>query len=165
MDDWSRIFLGVIAVSALVQAVFFVGLLIAGRKLANRTEELLDRAQRQVDASAAQLVRLTSSAAELTDKAVAQAERIDAMVEGASEHVRRGSAVLETALVRSARPFVELNALWTGLRRGVEVLRAGGPFGQSPRWRRVPQSERDRATEGRGPRDPWAGRQPPAHVH
>src|SRR5258708_33411778 len=77
MDSWVVLFLGVIALSSLVQAVFLIGLAVGGRRLARRLDEMQKGVRREIRPSLDNLSRITRNLAEIADFATLQARRVD----------------------------------------------------------------------------------------
>jgi hypothetical protein len=140
------VFLAVIALASLLQAVAAVAAAIAARKLAQRVDDLESRYERELRPGLAEVARVVATAADVSDKALAHAQRLDTAVTGATERVneavnRVARGVHDgvvgsmdkvedevTRRVRKAsRPFAKAVALVEGFRRGVGVWRAGNP--------------------------------------
>ena len=77
MDSLAVAFLGVIALSSLVQAGFVIGLVVQGRRLERRLSELGERIERDIQPAIAHLTRVTRNAAEVSDLAVVEVRRLD----------------------------------------------------------------------------------------
>src|SRR5688500_9427472 len=71
------IFLGVIALSSVVQAAFMIGLAREGRRLAERLDEIERRFESELRPTLQNLSRLSASFAEVGDILTNQARRID----------------------------------------------------------------------------------------
>jgi hypothetical protein len=140
------IFLAIIAVTALLQAAAAVAAALAARKLAERVDELETRFETDLRPALAKVARIAETAADVSDKALAQALRLDTAVTGATERVnsvvdRVARGVQDTVVgsiekvegqvgrrVRKvSRPFARAAALVEGFRRGVIVWRDRGP--------------------------------------
>ena len=98
MDSLGVTFLGVIALASALQAVLIVALLLYGRRLARRFDELQDRLEREIRPALDGLTRVTRNLGEVSDLAVLQARRLDDLVadtvgkvEEATDLVRRVS--------------------------------------------------------------------------
>jgi hypothetical protein len=150
MDNVSTTFLGVIAFSAVVQAVVLIGLAIAGGRLMRRLEELADHLEVQMQPGLEHVTRLARSVADLSDQAAVQGRRVDAAVTDAVEKVRASAGFVRDTVIRGTAPLIEISALWRGTRRALEVLRTGN--GSAPRSRRAVRSSSRRAgTDQPGP--------------
>lgn len=140
------VFLAVIAVTSLLQAAAAVAAALAARKLEQRVDELEGRFERDLRPALANVARLVETAADVSDKAAAQARRLDAAVAGATERVNdavdRVARGVQDAVVGSiekvedrvgrrvrkvSRPFARAAAIVEGFRRGVIVWRERGP--------------------------------------
>jgi hypothetical protein len=140
------VFLAVIALASLLQAGAAVAAALAARKLAQRVDELEARYESELRPGLAEVARVVGAAADVSDKALAHARRLDTAVTGATERVndavtRVARGVQDTVVgsidrvedevtrqVRKAsRPFARAAALVEGFRRGVVVWRAGNP--------------------------------------
>ena len=148
MDSLSTMFLGVIALAALVQAAVLIWLAVAGQRLVRKLDEIAERLDLQVRPGLEQLTRLARSAADLSEQAVVQARRFDGVLADAADKVQVGTGYVRDTMVRAAAPLVEIAALWRGTRRALEVLRLGR------REPAAPSASEHRARHGNGLRPP-----------
>lgn len=123
MDSWGVVFLGVIALSSLVQAGFLIGLARGGRRLARRFDELQARFERDVRPGLENLTRISRNVAEVSDLAVLQARRIDGLIADTVEKIEETTAQLRRVIVRPLGPLMDIAAFFRGLRRGFQVYR------------------------------------------
>jgi methyl-accepting chemotaxis protein len=140
------VFLAVIAVTAVLQAAAAVAAAIAARKLGQRVDELEARFERDLRPAFSKMARAVETAADVSDKALAQVQRLDNAVAGATERVndvvdRVARGVQDTVVgsiekvegqvgrrVRKvSRPFARAAALVEGFRRGMIVWRDREP--------------------------------------
>ena len=140
------VFLAVIALASLLQAGAAVAAAVAARKLTLRVDELEARYERELRPGLAEVARVVGTAADVSDKALSHARRLDTAVTGATERVndavtRVARGVQDTVVgsidkvedqvtrrVRNvSRPFARAVALVEGFRRGVIVWREGSP--------------------------------------
>lgn len=133
MESLAVAFLGVIALSSLVQAGFLIGVAIQGRRTARRVGELQERLERDIQPSLASLNRVARNAAEVSDIAVVEARRIDVMVAELTTRLEEVSRITHKLLLRPLRPVAEVAALLRGLRRGLDVYHRLKNFDGSPR--------------------------------
>src|SRR5438445_646658 len=70
-------FLGVIALSSLVQAAFLIGLAVGGRRLARRLVAMQRGIDREIRPTLDNLSRITRNLTEIADLATLQARRVD----------------------------------------------------------------------------------------
>jgi len=140
------VFLAVIALASLLQAGAAVAAAIAARKLAQRVDELEARYERELRPGLAEVARVVGTAADVSDKVLAHARRLDTTVTGATERVNetvtRVARGVQDAVAgsmdrvedevtrrvhKASRPFAKAVALVEGFRRGVSVWREGNP--------------------------------------
>jgi len=151
MHTLVMVFLAVIALASLLQAGAAVAAAVAARRLAQRVDELEARYERELRPGLAQVARVMGTAADVSDKALSQARRLDTAVTGATERVndavnRVARGVQDTVVGsidkvedevtrqvrRASRPFARAVAIVEGFRRGVVVWRAGSSRRPSP---------------------------------
>jgi hypothetical protein len=165
------VFLAVIALTALLQAGFVAaiafGLRVGNRKL----DEFEETFETGVVPQFRNAARLTEKAAEIAEKSLAQAQRVDGMVAGASRKAERymdeAAVRLENAATRAAmrmdsglavradrvrehrffRKLSTASAFITGLQRALEVW-------QATATRRDEEGEDDMDIDGDPPPDP-----------
>jgi hypothetical protein len=147
MDSLAVAFLGVIALSSVVQAGFLIGLAIQGRRLARRVGELQERLEREIQPSLAHLSRISRNAAEVSDIAVLEARRIDLALAAVTERLEEFTHLTQKLLMRPLRPIAEAAALLRGLRRGLDVYHRLKHFDGSPRQPKRPKPRRDGSQE------------------
>jgi hypothetical protein len=144
---WVAIFLAVIAVTALLQAAFVIGLAVASRIADRRLRETEQRLEPQIAAALDQIARLSSALAAASEQARQRAVRLDATATrlatdlgdlvgaGADRVEDMAGATAESLAARLAapteagrRPFLRALAVMKGLRRGLAVWRGSdGP--------------------------------------
>jgi len=144
---WVAIFLAVIAVTALLQAAFVIGLAVASRIADLRLRETEQRLEPQIAAALDQIARLSSALAAASEQARQRAVRLDATATrlatdlgdlvgaGADRVEDMAGATAESLAARLAaptdagrRPFLRALAVMKGLRRGLAVWRGSdGP--------------------------------------
>jgi hypothetical protein len=116
-------FLGVIALSSLVQAAFLVALAIGGLKLMKRVDELQVRLDREIKPAFEHLARVTRNLAEVSDLATLQARRIDYFLADTVDKLEDVTANVRNFVVKPLGPLADIMAFVKGLRRGVDVYR------------------------------------------
>jgi hypothetical protein len=123
MDSWAVVFLGVIALSSLVQAAFLIGLAVGGRRLARRLDEMQARIDREIRPSLDNLSRITRNLAEIADLATLQARRMDDFLADTVDKLEEATSTIQRVILRPLGPLVDLAAFLKGIRRGVQVYR------------------------------------------
>lgn len=136
------VFLGIIALSALLQAIFIIGLAVASRMAHRRLRELEERLQPQLADGVDRMTRLTVAVSRASEQARVRALRLDAtatrlandlgdMVGAGADGVEdlaKGTAEslagrLAAPSEAARRPFFRALALMRGLQRGLAVWR------------------------------------------
>ncbi|HWW94084.1 MAG TPA: hypothetical protein VN375_12015 [Vicinamibacteria bacterium] len=123
MDSWAVLFLGVIALSSLVQAVFLIGLAVGGRRLARRLDEMQKGIDREIRPTLDNLSRITRNLAEIADLATLQARRVDDVLADTVDKIEEATDMIRRVILRPLGPLVDVAAFLKGLRRGVQVYR------------------------------------------
>lgn len=134
MDGLTALFLGVIAINALLQAALVLGLALGVRKASRLLDQAQDRFDSRIRPRLNALSDITRKAADLSDDARANSERLDEAMTEARRKLgdlgeRLGDAVTSTAerleasapLRRLRRPRGRVFALVKGIWRALEV--------------------------------------------
>jgi len=126
MESWGVVFLGVIAASSVVQAVFLIGLARAGQRLGRRVEELQRRVDQDLRPGLENLTRVTHSLASIADLAAAHAQHAGDVLSGAVDRVEETVALVQKMVLKPLGSLAEVMALLKGVRHGIEVYRQLG---------------------------------------
>jgi hypothetical protein len=121
METWVVVFLGVIALSSVVQAGFLIALIIGGRRVARRVDALGDRIDREIHPALDNLGRITRNMAEVTDLVTLQARRIDDVLADTIEKIEDTTDTIRRVVLRPLGPLVDIAAFFKGIRRGLSV--------------------------------------------
>jgi hypothetical protein len=125
--DLGLVFLGVIALSSLVQGLFLLGLGWGGLKLMRRVQELQGRVENELKPALASVSRITQNVSELSEVASVQVQRVETLVDNTRQRVEDTKAQVREALSAPLGGLVEVSALLKGFRRGLDVYkRLGG---------------------------------------
>lgn len=122
METWGVVFLGVIALSSVVQGVFLVGLMVFGRRLMSRIDALQARIDRDITPALENLGRVSRAAAEVADLAALQARRVDLLLADTVEKIEETATLVQDVVIRPLAPLAKLIAFVKGLQRGMDVL-------------------------------------------
>ena len=139
MNDWSVIFLGVIAVSTLIMALIQVGAIIATLKAVRETQKMLAVVQadirpiiadvRPMLADVRPLIAKASNIAEEASRTVtlatAQIQKVDTLVTDLTRRVDETATIVQKAIVTPAK---EGMAIFAAIRTGLGALRGMGEF-------------------------------------
>jgi hypothetical protein len=120
-ETWIVVFLGVIALSSVVQAVFLIGLALGGWRLAQRLDALNDRIDREIRPALDNLGRITRNLAEVTDLVTIQARRIDDVLADTIEKIEHTTDTIRRVIVKPLGPLMDIAAFFKGVRRGLAV--------------------------------------------
>jgi hypothetical protein len=126
MGSWAVAFLGVIALSSVVQAVFLIGLTLNGRRLARRLDEVQKRIDEGIRPGLKNLTRASENFAEVSDLAREQARRMVSVVGGALDTIEGTINTVQRLVLRPLSPLADVAAFIKGVRRGIEVYRRIG---------------------------------------
>jgi hypothetical protein len=133
MESWGIFFLGVIALASLVQAGFLIGLVVFGRRLARRMDQLQLRLDRDVTPALENFTRVSRAAAEISDIATLQARRVDLLLADTIEKIEEATGAIQQLVIGPLRPIGGILAFLKGLQRGMEVyLQLGGKRDHGP---------------------------------
>ncbi len=121
MESWGVFFLGVIALASVVQAGFLIGLVIFGRRLAQRLDALQTRLDREISPALENFTRVSRAAAEIADLATLQARRLDLLLADTIGRIEETAAAVQQLVVRPLKPVGGILAFLRGLQRGMDV--------------------------------------------
>jgi hypothetical protein len=164
VDTLSKVFLGVLALATLLQALVVLAIALGGRKLAVDLAELRDRLEKNLEPVTDDVRRVVRNVADVSDTVATQGRRVDQAVSATAASLQGTAEYLGRAVRIGVRPLVEVGALWQGVKQALRAYRSLRP---SPR----PPSGYD----GRGPtalprkmggpHDVWEERQSGAAEH
>ncbi len=120
MNDWSPVFLGVIAVATLVMAVAQVGSIIYGALAVQRIEQILGRFEADLKPVIERARMVSEDAAKMSALAAVQVERVDQVFQDLSQRIDETAVMIQRAVVTPAR---EGAALFAAVRATVAALR------------------------------------------
>jgi hypothetical protein len=120
VNDWSLIFLGVIAAATLIMALIQVGAIVAILRLAKQAQATLSTVQRDVQPLIARANELAAEASKTMTLATAQAEKVDRLVTDLTQRIDETSAIVQQAIVTPAR---EGMAIVSGIKAALGALR------------------------------------------
>ena len=121
MDNWALVFLGILALSSLVQTTFLVVLALQSRRMAARVDELRERFEKDLRPSLLSLQHISKNVAEISDLGVQQAHRLDAALADALEKFESTTETVRQLVVRPLAPLADIFAFLKGIRRGISV--------------------------------------------
>jgi hypothetical protein len=149
VDSVSKLFLGVVALATLVQALAMVVFAWAGFKLFREIAELRARLGEPV---AGEVHRFVRNMADVSATLKAQGDRVENAVGTTTATLHETADYLGRAVRAGARPLVEIGALWQAVKRGIGVYRSLGP---APRIAAAPPTS---LPDVAGPHEEWGER-------
>lgn len=120
MNDWSGVFLGIIALAVSVMAVVQVGVIVFGARLARRVEQIANQLDREIKPLLANLNVVGQQAARAAELAASQVERVDRLFGDLAGRVEETAASLQSAIIAPAREGL---ALVQGVKAAFAALR------------------------------------------
>lgn len=120
MNDWSPLFLGIIAVATLLMALIQVGAIVFAARLGLQVQGLITTLQRDVGPLIARANNVAEEASRTAALATAQAQKIDKLVTDLSRRVEETARVIQEAVVAPAREGL---AIVAALKAGFGALR------------------------------------------
>jgi hypothetical protein len=126
METWGVVFLGIIALSSIVQAAFLIGLARAGQRLGQRLEALQRRVDEDIRPGLEHLTRVTRNVAEISDLAALQTQRVSEILSNTLDRVEETTELVQRLVLRPLAPLADVLAFVKGLRRGLETFRELG---------------------------------------
>lgn len=129
MDTLGLVFLGLIALAAVVQGAFLVVLGVGGLRLLRRVLEIHRGLQAEILPSFANMNRIATDLTEVSVLTAAQMTKVGDLVAETVARVEDVRTQVATATARPLGSFRDLGALVKGLRRAVQVYRQLGALG------------------------------------
>lgn len=121
MDGWGLAFLGIIALSGLVQTAAVVVLAIGGVRLFRQVQAIDRRIERDLVPTLENVSRVTKNLAEISDRARAQATRAEAIVDDLLTRIDDMGAVVGDFVGRQAGWLGDVASVFRGVRRALDV--------------------------------------------
>lgn len=133
MEDLALVFLGLIALAALVQGAFLIALGVGGVRLFRRVTEIHQGLQADILPAFANMNRISADLNEVSAVTAAQVVKVQDLVAETVARVEDVRIHVATAAVRPLDTFRDLGAVVKGLRRGLQVYRQLGALGAQRR--------------------------------
>lgn len=120
MNEWSGVFLGIIALAVSVMAIVQVGVVVFGARLAKRVEQISQQVDREIKPLLVNLNVVGQEAARAAELATLQIERVDALFADVAGKVEDTANALQSAIIGPAR---EGMALVQGIKAAFAAIR------------------------------------------
>ena len=141
MNEWAVLFLGVIALSAVVQCAFVVLAALGLRRSGERVTELCGRFEAEIKPTLEDLRKGAANLRAISDSGREQAARVEALLATTLESVETTIESVRALVVKPIASLTEFSAFWSGLRRGVDTYRDGRGKRPGPARHRAEDSD------------------------
>jgi hypothetical protein len=128
MDTVGVVFLGLIALSSLIQGALLLVLARGGLRLTKRIQDLQTRIEREVKPILDDVNVVTRNVTQVTDLAAAQAHRIQDVIAETTRKIEETREEIQSVLAHPVAALGDVVAFLKGVRRGLEVYRQLGGF-------------------------------------
>jgi len=120
VNDWSQVFLGVIAFATAVMAIIQVGVIVVLARVAAQVRDVVAVIQQDVRPLIARATAVADEAHKTAALATAQAQKIDVLVTDLTRRVDETSAIIQQAIITPAR---EGMAIFAAVKAGLAALK------------------------------------------
>jgi len=128
MDTVGVVFLGLIALSSLIQGALLVMLARGGLRLSRRIQELQSRMETEIKPILDDVSAVSANVSQISDLAAVQAQRIQTLVADTTRKIEETREEIRGVLAHPAAALGDVLAFLKGIRRGLEVYRQLGGF-------------------------------------
>lgn len=128
MDTVGVVFLGVIALSSLIQGALLLMLARGGLRLSKRIQDLQARVEAEIKPIMDDVSAVARNVTQVSDLATAQAHRIQDVIADTVQKVEETREEIKLVLAHPAAALGDAVAFLKGVRRGLEVYRQLGGF-------------------------------------
>ena len=128
MDTVGVVFLGVIALSSLIQGALLLMLARGGLRLSKRIQDLQARVEAELKPILDDVSVVSRNVTLVSDLATAQAQRIQDVITETARKVEETREEVRAVLAHPAAAVGDILAFLKGIRRGLEVYRQLGGF-------------------------------------
>lgn len=123
MNEWSQVFLGVIAVATGLMALIQIGAIVVLARVAGQVQSIVATIQSDIRPLIARANAIAEEASRTATLATAQAQKIDRLMTDLTRRVDETSTVIQQAILTPAR---EGMAIIAALKAGFGVLKGLG---------------------------------------
>ena len=131
-NDWSNVFLAVIAIATLMMALVQVGAIIAALRLAKQAQQLITSVHQDVKPLIARATAIAEEASRTVALATVQAQKVDRLVTDLSVRVEQTAGILQEAIVTPAREGLAIVAAIRASLGALRTLREADPRARHP---------------------------------
>jgi hypothetical protein len=123
VNEWSPLFLGVIAAATALMAIVQIGAIVVLARVAVQVQGILATLQTDVRPLLTRATQIADEASKTATLATAQAQKIDRMVTDLTRRVDETSAIIQQAIITPAR---EGMAIVAAIKAGLGALKGMG---------------------------------------
>jgi hypothetical protein len=121
VNDWSVLFLGVIAVGTLLMASVQIGIIVMAARLGRQLQQLAATVQNDLRPLVGRMTIIADEASKTAALATAQVQKIDRLITDLSRRVDETSVIVQHAIITPAREGI---ALVAAIKAGLGALRS-----------------------------------------
>jgi hypothetical protein len=125
VNDWSQLFLGIIALATLLMALMQIGAVVVLARVAAQVRDVTSTLQQDIRPLLVRAASIADEAQRTAVLATAQAQKIDRLVTDLTQRVDETSAVIQQAIITPAREGI---ALFSALKATLMALRGPRDF-------------------------------------
>jgi len=137
MDSWGMVFLGLIALGSLIQALVIIGVALGGLRVAKRVQAMQASVDRELRPALESLTRVARNASQVAEVVNVQARRVEDLVGLTVARLDEARTQVRGRISRPVASLADVGALLKGFRRGLSVYRQLGGLedraGEGPR--------------------------------
>lgn len=143
MNEWAGVFLGIMALAAVVQCVFVVVATLSLRRSGARVQEIAEKFDAEVRPALQDIRQGAANLRNISDSAREQAAKVEALLATTLDSVETTIESARTLVLRPLESLGDLSAIWGGVRRGFNAYREAEPRRRSapPAARRSEDSD------------------------
>lgn len=143
MNEWAVVFLGVMALTGLIQCAFVVFAALSLRKTGERVEDIARKFDAEIRPALQDLRQGAANLRAVSEAGREQAMRVEALISSTLENVETTLENLRGLISKPIATLTDLSAFWGGLRRGLETYRSSEPKRRpaAPHARRAEDSD------------------------
>ncbi|MBP6702914.1 MAG: hypothetical protein KBH14_06345 [Vicinamibacteria bacterium] len=123
MNEWAGVFLGIMALAAVVQCVFVVIAARSLRRSGARVQEIAEKFDTEMRPTLQDLRQGAANLRSISDSARDQATKLEALLATTLDSVETTIESARTLVLRPLESLGDLSALWGGFRRGFSAYR------------------------------------------
>jgi hypothetical protein len=129
VNDWSDVFLGIIAAAAAVMALVQIGVIVVLTRVAAQVRDVVGVLQNDIRPLVARATAIADEAHKTATLATAQAQKVDRVVSDLARRIEETTGIVQQAIITPAR---EGMALFAALKAGLAALRGFREFRGRP---------------------------------